>query len=241
MNELIKVLLIIPAYNEEKNLTHLVECINSYRSKEVLMKYQLDYIIINDGSTDCTAELCKRNNYNVINLVHNLGIGGAVQTGYKYAFMNNYDIAVQFDGDGQYDINSLGNLIDPIIEGDCNFTVGSRFINEKSTFNSTFFRRIGIKWLSLLLKIFGCNVKDVTSGYRAADKMVISYFTKYYPSDYPEPEVLVALKKRGYHIKELPVNMFERRNGHSSITYVKSVYYMIKVSLAILYAGFQKK
>lgn len=239
MDKIIKVLLVIPAYNEEKNLVQLMENIDSY-TKNLSNKMQLDYIIINDGSTDNTIELCKKNSYNVINLICNLGIGGAVQTGYKYAFMNDYDITVQFDGDGQHDINSLENLLVPIIHNECSFVVGSRFMNENSLFYSTVLRRIGIKWLSFLLKGFGCDIKDVTSGYRAADKAVTAYFAQYYPSDYPEPEVLVQLKKGGYKIKEVPVNMFERRNGNSSITWIKSVYYMIKVTLAILYAGFQK-
>ncbi|MGN0451506.1 MAG: glycosyltransferase [Acutalibacteraceae bacterium] len=141
-----RVLIIIPAYNEEINILKTVNSVIEYRKN---CDFQLDYIVINDGSTDNTYQICRDNNINCINLIQNLGIGGAVQTGYIYANIKDYDIAVQFDGDGQHDISSLGGLIKPIADNESDFVVGSRFISKTNGFKSTFMRRVGIKWLSL--------------------------------------------------------------------------------------------
>lgn len=239
-----RILLIIPAYNEERNIVRTVESIKSVKLRLNTSGDTLEYIVINDGSFDNTEEICRHNNIRCINLVQNLGIGGAVQTGYIYAYMKHYDIAVQFDGDGQHDINSLDKLIAPILEGKADFVVGSRFIEsmeQNDNFQSTFMRRIGIRYLSFLLKIFAkVEVKDVTSGYRAANSRVLEMFANDYPVDYPEPESLVMLAKNSVKISEIGVNMFERQEGTSSIRAWKSVYYMIKVSLAILCRVFQK-
>lgn len=175
-------------------------------------------------------------------MIQNLGIGGAVQTGYIYAKLKNYDIAVQFDGDGQHDIESLGELLMPISNGCSDFVIGSRFIEGTSDFKSTLMRRIGIKYLSRLINILTLKkVHDPTSGFRAANKKAINFLAENYPVDYPEPESIVALLRSGISINEVQVNMFERENGVSSINAVKSVYYMVKVSLAILCASFRRK
>lgn len=235
-----RVLLIIPAYNEEKNIIKTVNSIREYAKKYT--ENVVDYIVINDGSTDSTAKVCKENNIKCINLIQNLGIGGAVQTGYIYAQIKNYDIAVQFDGDGQHDIESLHKLITPILKGEADFVVGSRFIEGTSDFKSTLMRRIGINYLSFLINILTLKrVYDPTSGFRAANKKAIKLLAKDYPVDYPEPESIVTLLKSGIALKEVQVNMFEREEGVSSINAIKSVYYMIKVSLAILCASFQRK
>ena len=139
---MMKVLLIVPAYNEEQNIERVVEQILSYRKT---CPYFLDYIVINDGSTDQTELICRQNGIHHIALLQNLGIGGAVQTGYMYAVMNGYDVAVQFDGDGQHDIRCLMDLVQPIINDQCDFCIGSRFVNNTSSFRSTKLRRIGIK------------------------------------------------------------------------------------------------
>lgn len=237
-----KVLLVIPAYNEEENIVNTIEKIEEFKAQNRSREYFLDYIIINDGSLDNTYEICKKNNFNVVNLIQNLGIGGAVQTGYKYAKEYNYDIAVQFDGDGQHDINSIHQLLKPIITDDVDFVVGSRFLEGTSEFKSTFMRRIGIFYLSFIINIFsGCKILDPTSGFRAANKSVITYLARKYPTDYPEPESLVDLSKQNFKIKEVQVNMLERQGGVSSISSWKSIYYMIKVSLAIICSSFQKK
>lgn len=226
-----KTLIIIPAYNEELNIENTINKLKKYND---ISKSPVDYIIINDGSTDKTKEICKKNNYNVINLIHNLGIGGAVQTGYKYALENNYDIAIQFDGDGQHDEKYIKELVEEIDRG-ANFVIGSRFIDNLSKFKSSGTRRLGIKILSLLIKICsGEKIYDPTSGFRAADKEVIKLFASHYPTEYPEPESTTELIKKGLNVKEIPVEMHEREFGESSIKPLKSIYYMFSVCLSII-------
>jgi len=230
-----KILIIIPAYNEEKNIVKTVNSIRNYKD------IQLDYIVINDGSLDNTKKVMNDNNIKYINLPFNLGIGAAVQTGYKYANYKNYDIAVQFDGDGQHDINSIKNLIDPIINNSVDMVVGSRYVDDTSKFKSTFSRRVGIKTISSLIRILSRKkIKDVTSGYRACNKKIIEIFDRYYPYDFPEPITNYALLKRGFLVKEVGVNMFERTQGKSSIHAFKSIYYMFNVCLSILLFNFNK-
>lgn len=232
-----KILMIIPAYNEELNIVNTVKKIKSHNSKSA---YKVDYLIINDGSTDNTKEICEKNNFNVINLVRNLGIGGAVQTGYKYALENDYDVAIQFDGDGQHDENYIDVLVQEIAN-DENFVIGSRFVKNLSKFKSSSTRRIGIKILSILIKMCtGQKIYDPTSGFRAADKKIIKLFASHYPSEYPEPESTTELIKRGYKVKEVPVEMHEREFGSSSIKPLKSIYYMFSVCLSIVIVSFSK-
>lgn len=230
-----KKLLIIPSYNEEKNI------FNVYSSIVTKLGDSVDYIFINDGSKDTTEEICKKNNLNYVTLVQNLGIGGAVQTGYLYALKNNYDIAIQFDGDGQHDASYVQELCKEIEEGNYDFCIGSRYIEgSKSEFKSTFMRRFGSNILSFLIKIMtGKKITDPTSGFRAANRKVIEIFANKYPTDYPEPESIVELSKSGIKIKDIPVEMHERQEGQSSITVFKSGYYMIKVGLAIIITGMQ--
>lgn len=226
-----KVLMIVPAYNEELNIKDTISKIIEYNKKS---NNEIDYIVINDGSTDKTREVCEKNNYNIINLIHNLGIGGAVQTGYKYALENNYDVAIQFDGDGQHDENYIDKLVDEIKKGN-DFVIGSRFISDLSKFKSTGTRRMGIKFLSLLIKICtGKRIYDPTSGFRAANKRVIELFSKNYPTEYPEPESTTSLIRKKYKVSEIPVEMHERKHGTSSIKPLKSIYYMFSVSVAII-------
>lgn len=234
-----RALLIIPAYNEEQNILHVIQKVRAYRDK---CSYHLDYIVINDGSRDSTEQICKEHGIHCISLLQNLGIGGAVQTGYLYAKRHHYDVAIQFDGDGQHDLESLPQLLEPILSKTCDFCIGSRFLDSSSsTFQSTKLRRIGIKYLSILIRLFSTTkVTDPTSGFRAANADVISDLADYYPADYPEPESIVQISKMRYRIQEVPVNMFEREGGVSSIRSWKSLYYMIKVSVAIVCASLQK-
>lgn len=231
-----RILLIIPAYNEAAGIIDVVNKVVTYSKRS---KYCLDYLVINDGSTDNEEDILKKNNINHVELIQNLGIGGAVQTGYLYAAQHDYDIAVQYDGDGQHDIESLSNLIDPIIEGEVDFTVGSRFIQEStSRFKSTGARQLGIQILSSLIQVLAkTKIKDVTSGYRAGNRKVIKQFAKKYPSKYPEPESYIHLLAENIRLKEVGVNMFERETGKSSIGLLNSVNYMITVSLAILFSA----
>lgn len=234
-----RVLLIIPAYNEEENILRVIERVKKYQKT---CSYYLDYVVINDGSTDRTYQICLENGIHCISLFQNLGIGGAVQTGYIYAKKHNYDIAVQFDGDGQHDLDSLSQLLEPIRNGDCDFCIGSRFISShSSSFQSTRMRRIGIKYLSVLIRLLSrTKVTDPTSGFRAANKKVIDALVNYYPADYPEPESIVQISKMRYRIQEVQVNMFEREGGASSIHSWKSVYYIVKVSIAIACASLRR-
>lgn len=220
-----KILLIIPAHNEEDSIKRTINSIINY-----------DYIVINDGSTDQTEQVLIDNNFNYINLCFNLGIGGAVQTGYKYAYENNYDIAVQFDADGQHDAESIKDIVQPIIDNKANFVIGSRFIKKTpASFKSSFLRRIGIRLISNVILLFSkTRIYDTTSGFRAADKKTIKYFANNYPKEYPEPISDYELLKLGYIIKEIPVKMHERTAGKSSIHSWKSAYYVINVLLSIL-------
>ncbi len=221
-----KVLVIIPAYNEEHNIKKLV--------MEIEAIPDIEYIIVNDCSTDLTKKICKDNDYHLLDLSVNLGIGGCVQTGYKYALENGYDIAVQIDGDGQHDPSFIKKVIEPIEQGKCDICIGSRFI-EKEGFQSTTVRRIGIIFLSWLIKICcGVRVYDVTSGYRAVNKEYIKYYASNYAQDYPEPEAILWGGLHGAKIQEVPVVMKEREHGTSSIHMFRSWYYMIKVTVAII-------
>ena len=193
-----------------------------------------DYIIINDCSTDDTKKICDEHNFNYIDLPINLGIGGAVQTGYLYAKNNGYDIAVQVDGDGQHDPSFLDTMAKELTENKLDMIIGSRFI-DKEGFQSSGMRRMGIKFFTFLIKILtGEKVTDPTSGLRMVGANIIDEFAQDYPKDYPEPESIVAILRKDMKIKEIPVRMRERSGGVSSISIKRSVYYMVKVSLAII-------
>lgn len=233
-----KVLLVIPAYNEEKNILNVFNVIKKY-NKEHKQKY--DVIVINDGSTDATEEILKRNRIPHIKLLNNLGIGGAVQTGYKYAYNNNYDIAIQFDGDNQHDINCVSDLIKGLSDG-INCIIGSRFISKKNRFKSTFLRRMGIKIISFEIRLFTrTKITDPTSGFRAIDKKLIKYFSNNYPLEYPEPISNVVLLKNGFSLREVPAKMKERKKGTSSIHTWKSIYYMVNVILSIFIISIRRR
>ncbi len=226
-------IIIIPVYNEEENIESTVESIQ----KNAL---DFDYIIINDCSTDRTRKICEENGFNVINLPINLGIGGAVQTGYRYAYEQGYDVAVQVDGDGQHDPKFLEKMAEYLKENDVDMVIGSRFI-EKKGFQSSAARRIGISFFSILIKILtGKKITDPTSGLRMVGRNVMDIFSKDYPRDYPEPESVVAILRRNLKVKEIPVIMHERAGGVSSISFKNSVYYMIKVTFAILIERIRK-
>ena len=175
-----------------------------------------------------------------MNLPINLGIGGAVQTGYRYALENGYDIAVQMDGDGQHDAAYLGEMARVLEEEKLNMVIGSRFI-EKEGFQSSAARRLGIGYFSWLIKLVtGVRITDPTSGMRMADREVIGLFAGDYPKDYPEPESVVTILKMGRRVREIPVQMRAREGGVSSISSMKAVYYMVKVSIAVLIAAWRR-
>ncbi|HEQ1458218.1 TPA: glycosyltransferase family 2 protein, partial [Streptococcus pyogenes] len=222
-----KKLIIIPAYNESSNIVNTIRTIESDAP-------DFDYIIIDDCSTDNTLAICQKQGFNVISLPINLGIGGAVQTGYRYAQRCGYDVAVQVDGDGQHNPCYLEKMVEVLVQSSVNMVIGSRFIT-KEGFQSSFARRIGIKYFTWLIALLtGKKITDATSGLRLIDRSLIERFANHYPDDYPEPETVVDVLVSHFKVKEIPVVMNERQGGVSSISLTKSVYYMIKVTLAIL-------
>ena len=222
-----KKLVIIPAFNESESIKDTV--------REIISKApDFDYVVVNDCSTDNTLQILIDEGFNYLDLPVNLGIGGAVQAGYRYAEENGYDIAVQVDGDGQHDPEYLGKMAEELEKSEADMVIGSRFI-EKEGFQSSALRRVGIKYFTGLIKLVtGKTVTDPTSGLRMIGRNVIEEFADKYPRDYPEPESVVAILKRRRKVVELPVKMRERQGGTSSIHMWKSVYYMIKVTIAIL-------
>lgn len=227
-----KVLIVIPAYNEADNILNTVRGV---------VEHGYDYIVVNDGSRDATLDVCRSNGLNVLDLPMNLGIGGAVQAGHKYAQRFGYDIDIQLDGDGQHDPAYLDVLVREVASG-ADLVIGSRFLEKTDGFQSTFMRRVGITWLSAMLKLCtGRRVSDPTSGFRACGRRAIDLFCASYPVDYPEPESIAVAIKSGLFVKEVSVEMRERQGGTSSIGGLSSVYYMLKVSLAILIASVSRR
>lgn len=227
-----KVLLIIPAYNEDGNILRTCQSIMDY-NKEHHTDY--DFIVINDSSSDSTGQILDEANLPHIDHIYNLGIGGAIQTGYKYARDYNYDIAVQFDGDGQHDIDSVANLIAPIQTNQADLVIGSRFVTKSGNFRSSFARRIGIKIISDYMKLLTRRrITDTTSGFRACDRQLIDVFSRDYPSEYPEPVTTTFCLLNHYRVAEVPAKMNARTSGSSSIHTWKKAYYMINVFLALL-------
>ena len=228
-----KKLVIIPAYNEEGNLEKTINDITENAPG-------FDYVIINDCSTDNTLEMCRHHGFHYLNLPVNLGIGGAVQTGYRYAFYHGYDLAVQFDGDGQHSAAHLEDMAKVLEKSGADMVIGSRFI-EKEGFQSSGLRRVGIRYFTMLIRLLtGKTITDPTSGMRMVNRKLLEKFTNEYPKDYPEPESVVKILSENYKVKEVPVIMNEREEGVSSISLRNSVYYMIKVSFAILIARMKK-
>ncbi len=222
-----KVLVVIPCYNEEENIVNTVERLKSFCP-------EVDFLVVNDCSTDSSAEILRAHHYPFLNLPVNLGIGGCVQSGYQYAVENGYDVTVQMDGDGQHDPAYLMEIVQPVLDGECDICIGSRFVT-KEGFQTSFMRRVGIRFLSWLIRLLcGEHVLDVTSGFRALSAPMTAYFSLHYAIDYPEPEAVLAASLAGFRVKEAPVIMRERQGGVSSIHSFKSAYYMIKVSLALI-------
>ncbi len=222
-----KKLVIIPAYNECGSILKAVRDIREHAPG-------FDYVVINDCSTDETLDICRKYGLNHVNLSVNLGIGGAVQTGYIYGCQYGYDMAVQFDGDGQHDGAYLEMMAERLLETGSDMVIGSRFI-EREGFQSSGLRRIGIWYFSMLLLLLtGKRVTDPTSGMRMVNREVMRIYAQNYPKDYPEPESVMAILRMGKKVTEVPVVMKERKEGTSSIGGFRSAYYMIKVTLAIL-------
>jgi len=230
-----RVLIIVPAFNEGRVISRLV--------KELRTLYpKYDVLVINDGSVDATPREAQEAGATVVTLPYNLGIGGAVGTGLRIADEENYDVALQIDGDGQHDPAFLKDVLNPVLNGQLDLSIGSRFLSRESAFKSTFLRRIGIRFFSGLLGLMtGVRLSDPTSGFRAVSKTLIPYFARYYPVDFPEPEAIQMANRFGAKIGEVPVKMRKRLGGISSIRYFSVLYYMAKVTFAILIDVLKKK
>jgi glycosyltransferase involved in cell wall biosynthesis len=229
-----KILVIIPAFNEEGSVGKVVEEVKTCLPR-------MDMLVVNDGSTDLTSEIANAKGAVVLNLPFNLGIGGAMQAGYKYAYEKGYDIAIQVDGDGQHDPREIPKLLRVLEEEKVDVANGSRFIGD-SQYKTSVMRRLGSLILSKAISmVVGQKLTDPTSGFRAANRRAIQLFSANYPQDYPEPEAMVLLHQCGLVMKEVPVKINQRYSGESSITKIRSVYYMVKVLLAILVDCFKKR
>lgn len=232
MKNKLKIAIIIPCFNEQDNVISLFHEINALTLSGDYILYP---IFINDCSTDHTKEILETNQIPYLNLAVNLGIGGAVQTGFKYALNNNFDVAIQMDGDGQHPPSELFKIIQPLILNQADVIIGSRYLT-KEGFQSTLLRRTGInyfKWLNK--KLSGLTVHDSTSGYRAYNKKALEVVCNYYPDEYPEPEAIILFALNNLFVKEVPVTMRERQGGVSSIKTYKTIYYMFKVTLGIIF------
>lgn len=217
----------IPAYNEQDNIEKTILDVKTHVP-------EADYIVINDCSKDRTREILQKSHAAYLDLPVNLGIGGGVQTGYRYALEQDYDIVIQFDGDGQHDAAYIKDLIAPIENGQADVAIGSRFVKNEG-FQSSAMRRFGIRFLSGLINLLcGVKVKDVTSGMRAVNREMIEKYARNYAQDYPEPEAILYSGLIHARIAEVPVQMRERQGGTSSINVVRSMYYMVKVSIALV-------
>jgi glycosyltransferase involved in cell wall biosynthesis len=228
-----RIAIIIPAFNEEASVGEVIEKVHrDFPGGDVL--------VINDGSTDLTSEKARANHAMVLDLPFNLGIGGAMQTGYRYAYEKGYDIAIQVDADGQHDPREIPKLLEALETRQADMVVGSRFMGE-SKYKASVMRRLGISVLSGVISIVNRQmITDPTSGFRAANRRAMELFVADYPQDYPEPEVLVLMGRCGLKVEEVAVRIDPRFYGESSITRLRSAYYMIKVLLAIFVDIFKR-
>ena len=225
---------LVPAFNEEANVGRVVDEIRAFDPS-------LDVVVVDDGSYDRTAEVAHEHGATVVRLPFNLGIGGAVQTGFRFAFEHGYDLAVRIDGDGQHDPSQLDRILAPVVRGEADIAVGSRFAGERDGYRSSRSRRLGIRLLAWVVsRIVGRRVTDTTSGFQALNRRAIELFAHDYPHDYPEVEATIMVSRHRLRSVEVPVSMRERGGGRSSITALRSVYYMVKVLLAIFVGLFRR-
>jgi len=225
---------LVPAFNEEANVGRVIDEIRASDPS-------LDVVVVDDGSYDRTAEVAHAHGATVVRLPFNLGIGGAVQTGFRFAFEHGYDMAVRIDGDGQHDPSQLDRILAPVVADEADIAVGSRFAGDRDGYRSSRSRRVGIRLLAWVVsRIVGRRVTDTTSGFQALNRRAIELFAHDYPHDYPEVEATIMVSRHRLRSVEVPVSMRERVGGRSSITALRSVYYMVKVLLAIFVGLFRR-
>jgi len=234
LEHLARTVAIVPAYNEVAAIGRVVDEIRAFDPA-------IDVVVVDDASTDGTADKAEVHGATVLRLLFNVGIGGAVQTGFRFALAEGYERAVRLDGDGQHDASELGKLLAPIERGTADLVIGSRFVDSGSSYRPPLGRRIGIRVFARLVSILGGQrVTDTTSGFLALDRVGIELFAAEYPHDYPEVEATLVALRSGLRLSQVQVEMRERESGASSITFVRSLYYMVKVSLALLVASLRR-
>jgi glycosyltransferase involved in cell wall biosynthesis len=229
-----RIVAVVPAYNEEGAIGRLVDEIHDVDSF-------LEVVVLDDDSADDTAAVAEAHGATVLRLPFNVGIGGAVQTGFRYALEHGYELAVRLDGDGQHDPREVPKLLAPIERGEANLVIGSRFVDANATYRPPFARRLGIRTFARVVSLLGGQrVTDTTSGFLALDRVGIELFAREYPHDYPEVEATLVALKSGLRLRQVQVEMRERETGASSITFVRSLYYIVKVMLALLVASMRR-
>ena len=232
-----KLAVVVPAYNEEESIHVVVSSLLDLHIEGL----EITPVVVNDSSKDRTVEIVSKLNCVLLDLPVNLGIGGAVQTGYRYAYEKGFDYAIQVDGDGQHPAKEIAKIYEAMVSGVENIIIGSRFVT-KEGFQSSGLRRFGINYLKNLIRLFsGVSILDNTSGFRMLDRQALALVSENYPDEYPEPESIIMYVRNGLKILEVPVLMEERQGGVSSIRYFDQLYYMIKVSLAIIYSYIRNK
>jgi glycosyltransferase involved in cell wall biosynthesis len=225
---------IVPAFNEAGAIGRVVEEIRAFDPT-------IDVVVVDDASSDETAATAELLGAIVLRLPFNVGIGGAVQTGFRYALDEGYDTAVRLDGDGQHDASELGKLLAPLERGEADLVVGSRFVDPGGAYRPPWARRIGIRLFARLVSLLGGErVTDTTSGFLALDRVGIELFAAEYPHDYPEVEATLVALRSGLRLSQVQVDMRERESGASSITFLRSLYYIVKVTLALLVASLRR-
>ncbi len=229
-----RIVAVVPAYNESGAIGGIVDEIRSFDPA-------LDVVVVDDASTDETATIAAAHGATVLRLPFNVGIGGAVQTGFRYALEQEYETAVRLDGDGQHDPRELPKLLAPLERGDANLVIGSRFVDPGGSYRPPFARRVGIRVFARLVSLLGGQrVTDTTSGFMALDRVGIALFADEFPHDYPEVEATLVALRSGLRLAQVQVEMRERETGSSSITFIRSVYYLVKVTLALLVASLRR-
>jgi glycosyltransferase involved in cell wall biosynthesis len=226
---------IVPALNEEAAISRVIDEIRTFDR-------ELEIVVIDDGSPDRTAQVARAAGAHVLRLPFNLGIGGAVQTGFRYAYENGFELAVRVDGDGQHDPAQLAAVVEPVVRGEADIVIGSRYLGPGGEgYRSTATRRVGIRILARVVSLLtGQRITDPTSGFQALNRKAISLFAADYPHDYPEVEALVLLLRHRLRLREVPIAMRPRSGGRSSIRALSSAYYMVKVLLALFVGSFRR-